>query len=844
MRRRTIILLLLLLVHLSIISFGQPTQFTSTGIGGGGALFSPSINPSNPEEFYVGCDLGALYHTVNDGQLYSNVPFTEAVIDIFGKVVFTSDPDIRYLLKWDEASYATRPARSDDGGKTWVYVSGDIEKDENKLFIYADYQHPDRVVWSTYGTMFFSRDGGEHSTRIYEAKTGAGILLSGVYFDGDTILFGTNDGVLVSVDGGVTVKSANFAGIPADERIIGFGAGKDESMTRYFALTGGENDVWAGNMGPEYWGLIRGVYTMTQASGQWVKSMNGIDKSKHFAAYLGMAQNDPNTCYLAGATPEPYTKPLVMKTSDGGMTWKEVFLTDNNQNIYTGYQGYKGDFDYWWGEFAEGFTVNPLHSEQAIITDLGFIHETRDGGATWHQKYLSAADENPAGHATPKKKAYHGVGLQQTSVWQIYWFDPSILFGCFTDIRGVRSTDGGESWSMDYTGHTLNTLYRITKHNKSDLWFGASSSIHDMYETTFITNKRLGRSGRSGKVLFSSDKGKTWKTMRDFGTPVVWVTTSPVESEVLYASVVSPDGKGGIWKASGISDPANAIWEKLAAPQGANIGRPHNIRVLDDGTLVVSWGPYKDDDRSVFHDGSGVFVSDNGGATWKDVSLPEMKYWTQDVVIDPNDPGQNTWYACVWSGWGGPANDKGRLWRTTDRGKSWTPMTESVQFHRVYSVTVDPRDAETMYLTTETEGLWVTHNKSAANPTWTLVQSYPYHAPRRVFFNPYNQKQMWVASFGNGMMYGETVTKVSHSRAQPMVKIYPNLIRGLTGAVFVSTDYRKEIGYEMADLEGNIIHSGVTANGQIPVDLPAPGVYLLSLKIGQETATKRVVVLE
>lgn len=81
-----------------------------------------------------------------------------------------------------------------------------------------------------------------------------------------------------------------------------------------------------------------------------------------------------------------------------------------------------------------------------------------------------------------------------------------------------------------------------------------------------------------------------------------------------------------------------------------------------------------------------------------------MNFWTKDLVIDPFDAAQNTWYACVWSGWGGPANDLGRLFRTTDRGQNWQPMTADDQFLRVSSVTIDPNDPETMYLCTETQG--------------------------------------------------------------------------------------------------------------------------------------------
>jgi len=35
-----------------------------------------------------------------------------------------------------------------------------------------------------------------------------------------------------------------------------------------------------------------------------------------------------------------------------------------------------------------------------------------------------------------------------------------------------------------------------------------------------------------------------------------------------------------------------------------------------------------------------------------------------------------------------------------------------------------------------------------------LVKSYPFRQPERVFFNPYNQSEVWVTSFGNGMKVG------------------------------------------------------------------------------------------
>ena len=66
-------LLLILLCALSAVCYPQPANFYPRGIGGGGALFFPSINPANDNEFYVSCDMSELFHTTDFGLNYSQV---------------------------------------------------------------------------------------------------------------------------------------------------------------------------------------------------------------------------------------------------------------------------------------------------------------------------------------------------------------------------------------------------------------------------------------------------------------------------------------------------------------------------------------------------------------------------------------------------------------------------------------------------------------------------------------------------------------------------------------------------------------------------------------------------
>lgn len=749
-------------------------NFQSVGTGGGGALFCPSPNPLNGTEIYLASDLGGLYHT-SEGQGYNVVNFNEAITGSFGKVCFTNNSGIRYALLYDSENFTTRPAKSIDNGETWDFLPGDDQPWEDKLFIFNDFQNPGRILWTDYNNLYFSNDGGQTaSLKMTAADNGTGILLSGAFFDGENIWLGTNEGVLHSSNGGVSFAMANFTGIPSGEVIIGFGGGKSGNTTRFFALTGDPGNVWATNMGYNYWETVRGVYTMDNLSGTWATKMNGLDISEDFVVWLGMADNDPNTCYLSGSSPNG--QPIVMKTANGGDSWQHVFLTENNENIRTGYAGDGGDFSWWWAELPLGFAVNRLNSQQVIMTDFGFMHQTTDGGASWRQGYTDPQYDHPVGAETPQKQTYKGIGLEQTTCWQVYWFDAENMFACYTDIKGMRSEDGGNTWSFDYTGHDQNTMYRIAKHNTMPLWFGATSSVHDIYQTTYVTDARLQPSFKAGKVLYTTDKGKTWLTMRDFGNPVIWVTPDAMNNDRLYAGVISTDPtQGGVWRADGIGNPATATWTKLPNPP-ANNGRIFNIHSLDDGTLVTTWSARKGNNNSVFSDSSGVFVSTNGGQNWERRNHPDMNYWTKDLIIDPTDPTQNIWYACVWSGWGGPANDLGGLFRTTDRGLNWQKLTEDGQFHRVSSLAFTDIG---LYMTTEGQGLWT----AAANfaEDWYPVETYPFHHPERVFNNPYQPQITWVASFGNGMRWaylGDVGTSKPDDSPSATMRVLGNPISG------------------------------------------------------------------
>ena len=725
------------LLMLACVSWaGPPAQFVSRGPGGGGAFFGPSINPFNSDEVWIASDMSDLFHSTDFGATWSTVDFRTLLGgNQPGRMEFTSDPLVRYALNGDV------PARSSDAGVTWTLKPPDSW---SVYCLYADPLSTNRLLVSDYTTLKISTNSGVSYSDCYNASD---LLIAGVFWDGSSIFVGTRPGLVVSTNGGRNFTFLGTPGIPATEEMVSFAGARENGALRFFCVTFAAGNVWPGIEGSEYPGYLN-LYRLDGGTGTWTLATNGV--ADNYLFFVAMCRTNIGLAYAAGS--DALGQPVVLKTVNGGGSWSQVMQCSGNSNVVTGWTGDDPGGWNWkkwsFGECAMGFTVCQTDPNRAVISDFGFIHVTTNGGGTWQQAYDWEGTQNPAGLATPKTTFYTGSGAEDTSCWWLSWFSSNTLFCSFTDIRGMLSTNSGGSW-MAPLSLTYNSTYQTLKHPTNGIVYGAMSSVHDMYAwDKYCQDYAI--DGGSGAVLYSTNQGTTWSTLKNLGKPVVSLALDPNHLTRLYAAVVNSTN-GGIYRTLNLDAGTSSSWTKLATPPRTQ-GHPYNVAVLNDGTIVATYSARIF--TNSFQPSSGVFVSTNDGSSWVDRTAAGMIYYTKDITIDPNDSAQNTWYAGVWGEWGS-SSGLGGVYFTTNRGLAWTRITTGLK--AVGSITINPMNPDEMYVTTEDQGLWNSANRRAASPSFIQVTGYPFQFPSRVFFNPYDANEIWVTSFGNGMRLGRII---------------------------------------------------------------------------------------
>jgi photosystem II stability/assembly factor-like uncharacterized protein len=157
---------------------------------------------------------------------------------------------------------------------------------------------------------------------------------------------------------------------------------------------------------------------------------------------------------------------------------------------------------------------------------------------------------------------------------------------------------------------------------------------------------------------------------------------------------------GGVWK----STDAGMSWEPIFDGQPiASIGA---IAVAPSDPNVIYVGSGEADMREDITYGNGLYKSTDGAKTWSRIGLADSQQIGR-ILVDPHDP--NLVYVAALGHAFGPNAERG-VFRSTDGGKTWTPVLHKDDNTGAIDLAFDPADSKTIYAS-----LWQTRR-----PPWNV----------------------------------------------------------------------------------------------------------------------------
>ena len=238
-----------------------------------------------------------------------------------------------------------------------------------------------------------------------------------------------------------------------------------------------------------------------------------------------------------------------------------------------------------------------------------------------------------------------------------------------------KTVDGGLTFAPVFDDQPVHSIgaVAVAPSDPEIVWAGTG-------ETFIRSNVSIGNG-----VWKTTDGGETWRHAGLEGTGRIGrVIVHPTNPDVVYVAALGdaylPRPERGIYRTRDGGD----SWERVLAVNdstGASdlVMHPNNPRILFAGMWqldIKTWG------RESGGAGSGIFMTRDGGDTWKRLEgngLPGRSVGKIALAMTPADPERI--YALIETGdgvpWHGQETDSGELWRSENGGKQWQLMTHN-----------------------------------------------------------------------------------------------------------------------------------------------------------------------
>jgi photosystem II stability/assembly factor-like uncharacterized protein len=205
-----------------------------------------------------------------------------------------------------------------------------------------------------------------------------------------------------------------------------------------------------------------------------------------------------------------------------------------------------------------------------------------------------------------------------------------------------------------------------------------------------------------GQIYASTDGARTWRLLRNFNVPRLFVDhiiVDPRDSNTLYVGAHRHKEPGGFFK----STDGGQTWRESPELKNEAV---HSLAQSELNPNILLAGTF-----------NGIFRSTDSGGTWTQLptySTPGLVH-VESLAIDPKSTDiiyAGTWYL---------------PYKTTDGGQTWSSIRKGIiDDSDIFAIDIDPRDRNHI-IASACSGIYETHN---AGDMWKKVQGIPSQSRR------------------------------------------------------------------------------------------------------------------
>ncbi len=677
-------------------------RWRNIGPDRGGRSIAVSGVVGRPQEAYFGAAGGGLWKTTDAGENWQPVTDFKITSASVGAVdVSETNPDLVFIGMGESCIRGNiLPGdgvyRSRDGGDSWEHVGFRDSDAIAKIRIHPT--DPDVVFVASFGKygapseergLFKSTDGGDSWRKVLYRDDKTGAVDISIDRNDPNVMYvalweafrkeyqmssgGPGSGIFKSTDGGESwTEITRNRGLPQGGPIgrVGIDVSGGDS-NRVYALVENDNG---------------GLFRSDDAGGTWtlVNENRAIRQRAFYYTHLFADTQDPDVVYMQNTT--------LFRSTDGGETTQSI----NN--------GTHGDFHDLW--------IDPNNPAHMVVANDGGGAVTMNTGGSWTDQAFSTAQFYHA--VTTKHIPYHVCGSQQdnsTLCIPFDWNASAYGFG-----GGGRRGGGGGSAEGDITAGGMAYAYRAgggepgyIAPDPLDVDVFYSGTNNGGYIDKF--NRRIGTNREVNPYpwFYSGEPSSEIRERWQWTFPILF---SPIDPTTLYTSSQrlwkTTDG-GKNWTA--ISGDLTRHDPSTLGPSGGPI--THDMNGPEVYATIFSVAPGKVDIDVIFtgSDDGLIHVTRDGGATWANVTPPDMPDFGRVSQIDASAFDAGTAYVAVKR----PLlNDqKPYIFKTTNYGQSWTQAVSGIRDDAfVHVVREDPTRRGLLYAGTQ-HGVYISYDDGA-----------------------------------------------------------------------------------------------------------------------------------